>query len=312
MKKFAVGMIIKDRWDLTENALNSIYYSDQISSSFDIFLIDNGSSPENTTNLRDFIKAGLLDIKNVFLIKEMSVPKAWNLFLAITKNYQYRVKFDNDLVLARTIAATAVKDSEKRTSQPKRQPTPIIGGTNPGAIPSGPPIRGLGQTKKQNIFLPAHTQFLHYMEDFGKDNNADIVALAPVSPGQTFMSQILEIVRRKFDGLPYLFGACMMISKQCFDKLGYFDERLERRIDVEYTQRAVRNGINIGYHNYYFVSHIGAFQSTEPRKLIDLRCNEAIKIGRKTPIKCYCDSMWEKALPALNQAVATSNIVTLN
>jgi len=306
MKKHALGMVVKDRWDITLKSLQSIYYSDQDKGSFDVYLIDNGSTEENVNNIKEFVKSGMLPVKNLFCMSEMSISKAWNLFLSVARNYECRTKYDNDLVLCGTISPSEPKPAGLPPEVP-------MGGTNPGAIASGPPIRGIGQHRhKKPQKGQTHTAFLDHLFEFNKTYNVDLSALVPVTPGQPFDSMMAECASQTWQGMPYLFGACMMMSKKCFDTFGYFDERLSRRIDIEYTQRVIKQGFNIGYHPSFYVNHIGAANSTEPENIRLERYEIATKIGMTAPLEGYEHSSWEKILPRLDKSANKSKVLCLS
>jgi len=293
-------MVIQNRWSETLQSLQSIYYSDQDKSSFDVYLIDNGSSEENVDNVKEFVKSGMLPVKNLFCMSEMSISKAWNLFLAVSQDYDYRTKYDNDMVLHGTLAT-------KPTQVPQNA---VIGGSNPGSIPSGPPIRGIGHHNKHKI-VQLHTAFLDHLQEFSKKYNVDATALIPVIPGQFFGKMMEECASKTWQGLPYLFGACIMISKKCFDMVGYFDERLSRRIDIEYTNRIVKQNMNIGYHPAFYATHIGAVNSTEPKDIREKRYTEATKISENAPLDGRVPSFWENMLPRLIKSASKTQVLCL-
>lgn len=314
-KKFALGIVIKDRWDLTLDCLNSLYYSDQSSSDYDLFLIDNGSTSENVAHLKEYVKSNLLPVKNLISIPETSVPKAWNLFLLLSRDYDFRVKYDNDLVLKGTIIPS------EPVPRPKGAPSPGDAGTNPGSVLSGAPIRGLGQVQSKaraaaralQKGMKRHSAFLTHMREFAEENNVDISALVPVNPEQSFGSMYHEVIRARWEGSSFLFGACMMVTKKCFDALGYFDERLPRRVDMEYSQRALRHKFNIGYHPYYYVKHIGARRSTERTDIIHAKYNECIRIQKEEGnVEKYAHSEWEIASKRIGSLTTDHRVLILD
>ncbi len=312
-KKFALGIVIKDRWGLTLDCLNSLYYSDQSVRDYDLFLIDNGSTDENVAHLKQYVKSNLLPVKNLISIPETPVPKAWNLFLLLSKDYDFRVKYDNDLVLKGTIIPS------EPVPKPKGRSLPGDTGLNPGAVPSAPPIKGLGQIQSNARFraqakkIKRHSAFLTHMREFAEENNVDISALVPVNPEQSFGSMWYEVIRAQWKGLPYIFGACMMITKKCFDTLGYFDERLPRRVDMEYSQRAIRNKFNIGYHPYFHVRHIGAGKSTERTDIIQAKYKECIRIQEEEGnVEKYAHSEWEIASKQIKDLTNDYRVLTLD
>ncbi len=314
MRRHAVGMVVRDRWEHTYNSLNSIYYCDQDKTSFDLFLIDNGSEEGNVRRLKDYIKTGLLPIKNAFFIKDTKLSVAWNLFLSLTKKYDYRTKYDNDLVLQDTIVTPIHAKSASGhiiTSSSPDAADPLAGAPRSAGV-----IRGIGQTHsardRRTNKVKKHSAFLNHMVEFGNKNNVDIVALVPVNPTQTFGSMHSEVIKARSGGKPYLFGACMMITRKAFENLGYFDERLPRRLDIEYTQRALRNKFNIGYHPGYGVTHIGAGKSTEDPKTLSARYTEASRITKEEKvIDKYATSEWEKFSDKINYSANNNKILTM-
>lgn len=311
MKRFAVGVVIKDRWDLTESTLQSVFYSDQPKDSFDLFLIDNGSCSNTKSALRKFVYSGLLPVKNLICIPEVSIPKAWNLFLVLSSQYDYRIKLDNDVVFNNTIVPAG-----KRPKPRARQSLP--GEVDPmrGAPRSASIIKGMGQSRRRKIAddntLRRDSCFLEHMLEFHEEYNVDLVALTPVSPKESFGNMYQTVTAARFDDRPFLFGACMFITKRAFDTLGYFDERLPRRIDIEYTQRAIRNKLNIGYHPYYGVTHIGAANSTESRQEIDKKYLLAEQVQREEPaITDFADSEWTPISSPLIQEASSTQIISI-
>lgn len=291
-KSFAVGIVIRDRWVLTFQTLMSLYNSEQKTDTYDLFLIDNGSSPDSVANLKDWIKSSVLPVKNAYFMSEMSISQAWNLFLAMTKEYEYRVKMDNDVVILGTASSFIVPKGSDRSGMMYFTPD----ASN----------RVLNNKRKR---VKMSSRFLDHLQDRYKTTQAEIISLVPVTPGDTFNSMHGEVYRARYKGLPYLFGACMLITKKCFDTIGYFDERLPRRIDIEYSQRAIRNNINIAYHDQFWVYHIGARNSTELKEDKDFKYQEAMRIDDQLPkIESYSESKWEKILPSIHK-VSSSNVI---
>lgn len=169
------------------------------------------------------------------------------------------------------------------------------------------------QDRKKEQKQVSTSAFLDHMIAFSEDYNAELVSLVPVSPEGSFYQMFVEVSSRRIDGRPYLFGACMLITKNAFKKLGYFDERIRRRIDVEYSQRAIRNGINIGYHPAYWVKHMGTGLSTDSREERDAKYSEAMFVAQKQgDIPTYGDSMWDRIKKKINAAAKTNVVVTLD
>lgn len=309
MKRYAVGVIVKDRWELTRQTLTSLVNSDQTRDSYDLFIIDNGSDTANLRNLKDFVKASMLPLKGMVCLPPMDLGKACNLFMALTRNYDFRVKMDNDIVLHGTNIKPAVQKVDPNA------PKPSDYGTNPGAIPSGPPIRGLGQaqsamTRRANQ-KKSHTKFLQHMTDFSSEYQVDISALLPVDLKKTFLGTYNDLVTRTWNGGSFLSGACMMISKACFDKIGYFHDMLPCHIDVEYSQRAIRNDIKVGYHQSYGVVHAGSKSPTwgEVQKYTNEQ--KSLNIIQNHPIETKSQTQWETAIHDIEQACLRDRILHL-
>lgn len=310
MKTYAVGIMVKNRWELTKQTLDSLFHSDQDKNTYDLFIIDNGSDAPNVRNLKDYAKYCGLPIKNIISIPETTLSEAWNLFLALARNYEYRVKMDNDVILKETLPVITPK-------KPTGAPNPLDYGTNPGSIPTGPPVMGAGvpqiamNRRRLTKKLQSHSRFLDHMTEFSKNNQVDVVSLLPVSPTQTFVSMFNAAIRKTWTGLPFLCGGCVMISRPCFEKIGYFHEKLPVRLDIEYSQRAIRNGLNIGYHPYYFITHIGANSHTETNTQRKSKNQDAIAVEQSSPIETYANSKWEKVVYDIENACIKDTILHL-
>jgi hypothetical protein len=310
-KRYALGIVTKDRWQMTFSTLMSLYYCDQNKSSFDLYLIDNGSSPENVSALKEWLKSNLVEFKNLYCLPEVSIAEAWNLFLSLTRNYKYRIKMDNDIVLGNTPFIQF--DMPVREFAAPARPEMPVSSVNPGAIPSASIVKGAvaGVKKRYKKNLKNHSRFLDHMYDFHAMHNPDIVALLPVTPGETFSGMMIQVLKKMSLDAPYLFGACMMISKKCFDTIGYFDERVRRRIDVEYTGRAVRNGLNIGYHDSFWVAHIGAKQSTDTKEEREKNYRTAKQLHDTQPIDKLATSKWHASFDKLYKKAKNHKILIL-
>lgn len=300
MPPFAVGMLIKDRWEQTKLALTSLFYCDQPKDSFDLFLIDNGSSEKNVEHIKKYVQSGLLPVKHLITLPDTSLSKAFNFFMAVTQKYEYRVKYDNDLTISGTIRAMEPKPARKVAN-------PLDYGVNPGAIPSKPSIGGGGMKRRSQE--AASSCFLDGMMNFSKTNNADLVSLLPVTAGVNPNLLFNEVVRKKINGYNYLIGGCMMISKKCFDTIGYFDERLSRKVDVDYSQRAIKGGLNIGYDQSVCVIH-NDVKPSEEQSIFDLRVTESLTAIKSGQVAGYCPSIWHENTPRLIRALKRGVIIT--
>lgn len=304
MKNFAVGIVVKDRWALTDKTLQSIYYSDQSKKSYDLYIIDNGSNKETHEKLKSKVNSGLIPVKNFISMPEQSIGVAWNLFLSITQDYNYRLKMDNDVVLINTLPSL----------QKRQWLSPDFGSKVLNEIPqsSATVVRGAGHAssgKRQRA--PSDSRFLDRLREFSEANNTSITGLVPVNPGIPFSSMWRECVSKAWRGKPYLFGACMLINKECFDKIGYFNEKLPRMIDIEYTQRAIDNGLNIGYHNWYHITHIGAGNTTEDKSIQKKKYAEASDILTNKPVSKRFVSKWDKNYKKLLRRLSQHKILNI-
>lgn len=302
--KYGVCMVVRDRWPLTHQTLQSMMFSDQRKDSYDLFVISNGSSKETNEDLKDFFRKGLLPLKNLFIIpKEVPISTAYNLGFMMAKEYPILVKMDNDLIVSR-MATPRVKITN-------HQPADAVGGTNPGAPVSAGIIRGLGhaqsvrrrhQTEKNSVHEDVPNAWLDNMAEAIKRMEVGIAALVPVSPGESFMTMHNAVIRARYHGCPYLFGACMSITQDTFQKLGYFDERLSRKVDIDYTMRAAKALIRIGYHPDFGVGHIGAQLSTETPDERQKRVSMANSIIDQSQANGPLATMWRMIDERLHRA----------
>lgn len=308
MRQHAIGIVVKDRFDYTEKTLDSLYYADQDKNAYDLFLIDNGSSPATQEKLRRYAQSGLVPVKNLIITPEVSVPQAWNLFLALTAQYSYRTKMDNDIVLGGTLLIP-----EKKTDIAGRiidSPSPADVDPKAGAPLSGVVIKGVGQAARAKTMArppKIHSCFLLHMSEFSEQYNVDVVSLVPVAKGQNFAT-MHELLVRKPD--PCLVGHCMMITRKAFETLGYFDERLPRQVDIDYTKRAIKSKLNIGYHPFYGIIHLGHDKPTEGTSLYNQRIAAASQI-LATPVSAPVPSAWTEYMPEIEKECSNHKIVSL-
>ena len=308
MRKHALGIVVKDRWELTQKTLQSLYHSDQLKDSYDLYLIDNGSSPIVAQNMSDWCRSSIVPVKNIIRTKPLGIGPAWNLFLMITRDYLYRTKLDNDLIFANTpVAAQPFERAEIKAARPA---SPADAGTNPGAIPVASFTMGAGHRVEKRSML-GHTCFLQHAEDAMAESNLGICALPPVPMGKTLQDAMPEIAAYHWRNHPVLLGGCMTITKPTFDRLGYFDERLPRHIDWEYAQRAMGMGINVGYTPHYCVIHIGELTPTmHPSEMQQAELASQM-LGSQIEFKRdFVHSKWEK----VNKRIITASqkTVTVN
>ncbi len=257
-----LGLVIKDRWEITEKTLISLNSSRQ--RGYDLYLVDNGSCEENINNLKSLLSRLSLPLKHLFLLDELPISKAFNLPMYLSRNYKYRVKMDNDVLIShdntKFIKVMVNFISEQSKLAKKRKRTKEVDMVSILPIPPN-----WFRSSKKGIPL----------------DNGHLIKM--------FKSESLG--RREF-GKPYLFGCCMLISKRCFDRIGYFDERLWRRIDIEYCHRLHDAGFYFGYAPNYWLVHIGAGASTEGKDTSRERYRQAKRIatrgGKRQP-----GTVWE-------------------
>ena len=259
-KSHALGMLVKDRWKLTQQTLNSIYYSEQPKDSFDLYIIDNGSNSETKNNLKEYVRSGLVPIKNLIHISETNIATAWNLFFMLTSEYRYRTKIDNDVVFYNTLSFMPPKT-------PMNASTPEAVDALSGAPRSKSIVRGIGQAKpvlEQEKNKRQHSAFLKHMEEFVSDNNIGVIGLASVPFRGSFLSVLSANNGIRHNQRPFIQSACIQITKTAFDKLGYLNETMSSWSFRDYSQRALKLKINIAYHPSYGLLHAGSDFPTTP------------------------------------------------
>ncbi len=308
MKKHAIGIVIQDRWDLTQKTLQSLYHTDEPKNGYDLYLINNGCSPVVTSEIKQWAQKGLVPVKNVICTKRIGIGPAWNLFLDVTRDYDFRTKIDNDLIFANTPVAVKPYEREKVV----RTALPSDAGTNPGAIPVASFIMGAGK-KVIRDNMKKHTCFLQHLEERISGSDLGICALAAVPMGTTLSDIMPGISALTWRGQPYLIGACMTITKPCFDRLGYFDDELPCFIDKEYSQRAMGAGLNVGYVEGYCVIHIGADNPTNSPDRTQQNAWAADRMGESIPFqRGFVHTKWEKVHSKLLTAATGNRIVNLS
>jgi len=320
MKKHCIGIVIRNRLELTRNTLMGLYYSDQNKSDYDVFLIDNASDHQTRDELKKFAAGGILPVKNLYVLKEEApIASAWNLFLALSQKYEYRTKLDNDMVMLRTVTPPASGHQRDNVNKPfPSEIDPLGGAPRSGAVVGGvnsitsriqrPSVSIYNDTEKYNM---AHSKFLDHMEYFATDNEVDLMALVPVPAKQTFQDASFAAHNKQVNGRSCLMGGCMMISKRTFDTVGYFDERFHRRIDIEYSQRAVKLGLNLGYHPNYWAVHTGANQSTENEAQKQEKTAQANLLLQQDLPSTKISSHWHDIIYKVATASKNNKIVNL-
>lgn len=308
-RNHCVGIVVKDRWDLTQKTLQSLYHTDQLKDSYDLYIIDNGSDPIVSNDLKEWTLSSIVPVKNLIKTKHLPLAAAWNLFLSITTEYPFRTKLDNDLIFANT--PVAAKPFERSERGLPHSASPGDAGTNPGAPQVAAFIVGAGTKVSQRIHK-GHTCFLQHIEDTVTNSSLGICAIPAISVGRTLTDEMPILANKRWRDTPVLVGGCMAITKKTFDRLGYFDERLPCHIDWEYSQRAMGAGINVGYTPDYCVIHLGENNPTCSPSVIQEQDMTAKMIGSQIGFKReFVHSKWEQVIPRIIKAAAKSSVVNL-
>jgi hypothetical protein len=308
-KASAVGLLIKDRIDLTLLTLDSLFYTEQDKQSYDLYLISNGSSDETNNKLKEWIKSGRIPVKNMVCTRSFSIAEAWNLFLALTKNYDYRIKLENDMVFFNTPVSTKIEEKQKINSKGGLSESPIFTGVNPGAVRNASIVTGAKSGIPAKKPAP-HSQFIEHLISFSKKYNVGLSSFLPVQPGQPMSTAQKYFGNLKYKDHPYVVGGCSLITKECFDRIGYLDERLPRRVDIEYSQRAIRQNINVGYHDLYYVFHTGASQPTDSDRQEKIQMAMHIA-DTQEPVSCG-STKWTEVIKKINKQCFQYTIVNVN
>jgi hypothetical protein len=309
MRKHALGIVVKDRWYLTQKTLQSLYHTDQIKDSYDLFIIDNGSDPIVSNDLKEWTQSAIVPVKNLIKTKSLPIAAAWNLFLSITTDYYFRTKLDNDLIFANT--PVAAKPFERSERGLPHGAGPGDAGTNPGAPKVASFVVGAGVQVK-NKTDKSHTCFLKHIEESMSESNLGVCAIPAIPVGRTLVDAMPVLGAMKWRDNPLLVGGCMGITKKTFEQLGYFDETLPCHIDWEYSQRAMGAGINVGYTQDYCVIHLGETNPTGTPSEVQKNDLTANMIGSQIGFKReFVPSKWEQVLPKIQKAITKSNIVNL-
>lgn len=309
MRKHALGIVICDRWDLTQKTLQSLYHTDQLKDSYDLFLIDNGSDPVISNDLKEWTLSSIVSVKNLIRTKQLPIAAAWNLFLSLTTEYPFRTKLDNDLIFANT--PVAAKPFERSDRGLPHGASPGDAGTNPGAPKVVSFVVGAG-VKIAPKGNKGHTCFLQHIEDAVSESKLGICAIPSIPMSRTLVDAMPVLGAMRWRDKPLLVGGCMSITKKAFERLGYFDERLPCHIDWEYSQRAMGAGINVGYTPEYCVIHLGETNPTCSPSVIQQQDLEAKVIGSQIEFKrSFVHSKWEQVLPKIKKAASKSSIVNL-
>jgi len=313
-KKYCICIVVQNRWNFTKACFDSLGFCDQSPDTYDVLVVDNGSDSETTTRLRQWAESSQLPLKNIFCIRKVTMPVAFNLAFLMAKDYDYRIKLDNDIVLHDT-PMEIVKKASKAGEKPKPTLSPLDGCTDPNMLIGVTASTVMGAhskpMKRHGRGGPSSSAFLDLLETFSVENSIGITALIPAEPTKPPGAKYKECLSLKEGGASYLIGGCMMIDKPSFDKLGYFNETIPRKIDVEYSQRALANGINIGYHPKYWSQHIGNnldSDTPEEKQKSVVIANNVLNQSRNLG---YMSTRWQKAEDKILRAAADNLIVQL-
>lgn len=311
-KRFALGIVSCGRSDLTQKTLQSLYHTDQFKDSYDLYIIDNGSDPSDAAELDEWVQSSIVPVKNLIRTSRLPIAPAWNLFLALTQDYAYRTKLDNDLIFANTpVAAKPFEKTTKGLPRPDYSPDNL--GPNPGAPKVAGFTMGAGHSIKQKTDTH-HTRFLEHVEDAILKSNLGICAIPTVSISRTLEQTMPILANKKWRGKAVLCGGCMTITKKTFDTLGYFDETLLAHIDWEYSQRAMfgGSGINCGYTPDYAVIHFGENSPTLPPDIFQKNEMEATMLASKLDFKRdFVPSKWQKVASKIIKSANKNTVINL-
>ena len=100
----------------------------------------------------------------------------------------------------------------------------------------------------------------------------------------------------------------MTITKQTFQRLGYFNEALPCCIDRDYSQRAMAEGINVGYASDYCVIHLGEDEHTLPA---NERHQNELYAQSVSLESTHFASNWEKVADKILRAMKKNTIVNI-
>jgi hypothetical protein len=310
MKRFALGVLAHDKWDFTQQTLKSIAESSQDPASYDLYVIDNGSTPTNKLLLKQW--AEINECKNVFLLGNTSIPIAWNLFLSLTSHYPYRTLMDNDVVLRGTLWAKGMTEMDALAAHTETQV--IDAGTNPGCPKNVSIVKGVGmfrRAKKQASSTSGpESSFLDNAVGFMSRYSVGMMSYVPVVPSTSFDVMMLSFVKDKYRGLPFLTGGCVTIARPTLDAVGYMDERLTRQVFVDYSQRCLRSGHQIGYHDSYWVMHHHVPPANQ--QIVEAERRASMHVLDADPKhKRYQGTRWTPIVDAIRNCAETTKIVTL-
>lgn len=293
MNQYAVCVLCNEKLDLTRQTLESICSSNQPCNSYDLYLIDNGSSQATQSFFKCCTEK--YNLKNIFLFqKPVNISKAWNLFLVLTKDYNFRTLIDNDIVLKNTFGLGEMPLISNMSVKPSQN--------DPGTSFT---IGAGRKTRKKDT-----SDFLDKASSFMSAYKLGILSYVPVLKGPDFHDMILAFSQNKKNKIPYIVGGCTTISKSVIDKIGYFDERLYWYIYMDYSTRFVKTKGKIGFHDNYWVLH--KHQNNKNQQHLD-RKRESLKlIDEDDKNKILVNSSWEPIIDEVNKMAQQSPIINIS
>lgn len=141
------------------------------------------------------------------------------------------------------------------------------------------------RTKLDNDIVVPNKKFLDDMAISDSSLNAVIPLNKPLKFNSVFYQE--------YASLPYLYGACMQIPKKLFKRLGYFNEKMPRMIDIEYSKRALRCGFKLRYLKDYSAQHLGTGRNNTTEQNWDIVVEKARIAKKNFYCKIPATSRWE-------------------
>lgn len=234
MKKFAFSLVLFEEYHI-EKSLNS-FIGNLNQSLYDLFIIGYDLSDNSKKIIKNYYRKKLLPIKNVIFFDKANLADVYNVILDSTSDYEYLLKTSENVSFLNYDIASYKKPSK----------TPDQYGANPGAVKVASFTMGSRQAspvrKKTNIGV------LEYIDKYQKEHNIGICSIASNDYGLPFGSIVPALQLRKYMGMPFVSNGIISAKHYVFEKNGYYNDKIDSScLDIEYSQRAVKNGINIGY-----------------------------------------------------------------
>lgn len=256
----AAGLMISHRSLFIHKTLESLQESDLASQGCDLFLILHGTPGLLKTEILDhWIDA--LPVKNVLVLPPMKLSVVWNIFLALTKYYNFRTLIDDDLVWPHSGV------SEQKSTKTHLHDSivyPFHQQTSFQSIPSSV-VMGASEVVPARAMV-THARFLETATNVLKSKGWELCSLLPVPVWSTFQEQ--RRILREHHGVRVIPGGCVTFTRAAFDQLGFFDERLPRKLWFDYSLRAARQGLKWGVQDQSFVYHLGEGQPADGQEMM--------------------------------------------